>query len=153
MVEGATLGVRGYESVASMLMTAIRSMQRTLRHPSIRRLPACELRAVTVFFERFDNPLAMVALHFDHAVFNCSTRAACGAQLLAQQCKRNGIKRQAFDNRHAFATATLGFSTDPDHTVTYRFCLRDRLAYTFRSRTPAFRTRPAALGGIDETAC
>lgn len=41
------------------------------------------LRAVAVLLQRFDDPVAMIALHFDHTVLDRSAGTAGGAQLLA----------------------------------------------------------------------
>jgi hypothetical protein len=91
MVEGAVLGaVRCGEQVTRLLTTVapmwskciptylpLSAIGNALRSGT--DLSTCPLRAVAVLLERFDDPLAMVALHFDHAVLDRSTRAACRA--------------------------------------------------------------------------
>ena len=55
-------------------------------------------------------PVAMVALHFDHTLLHCSARATGGLELLAQRKQRWNIQHQATHQRHGFAAAALGFA-------------------------------------------
>jgi hypothetical protein len=132
------------ESVGRMTMTG----GARLCQPS--ELAPGALHPMTGLFELFDNTVTMVALHFNHAILDRSTRAAGRAQLFAQRGQGNGVERQPSHDRYALPAPTFGLASYPRDAVAYRLCPRNRLAYTFRERASAFGTHPSTVCGVNE---
>lgn len=107
---------------------------------------------MAALLERLDDPLAVVALHFDHPILDCAARTAGRAQLLAQQGEGERIEREPGDERYALAAATLRLARYAHHAVACRCQSGAGLANAFRDRLPAFGAHPSAIGGIDKAA-
>lgn len=106
------------------------------------------LGAVAMFFKRFNDPLAMVALYFDDTVLDGAARAASGTQLLTQQAQRQCIQCQPLDQSHALAATALAFARHAYHAIA---CDPGRLlAEALRECLPAFRAHASPVGGVDK---
>ncbi len=100
---------------------------------------------MTGLFELFDNTVTVIALYFNHAIFDRSTRTAGGAQLFAQRGKGNGVERQSSHDRHALPAPAFGLANDPRDAVPWWLCPGNRLAYTLRDRVAALGTHASAV--------
>ena len=85
---------------------------------------ASALDVVILFLQRSHDDHDMVALHFNHTIFDRTARAAGSAQLFAQCGKRHHIKQQALDKRDAFATTAFGLQADAYNAIGGRYRLR-----------------------------
>ena len=80
-------------------------------------LPAGPFDGVALLLQRCDDGVAVVALHFNDAVFYRAARAALGLELFAQLGQRLIGQRHTFDDGDAFAFAAFGFELHPHNAV------------------------------------
>lgn len=99
-------------------------IRRTKRYNFITSsLSARALNVVTQLLKGSHDGHDMIALHFDHAVFDGAPGAASSAQLLAEQPKCDCIKSYALNERYALSATALGLQADAHHTVGWRQAL------------------------------
>src|SRR5688572_32333633 len=114
-------------------------------------LSARALDGVALLLEHPDHTLAVITLHFDHAVLHRTSRAASGLELLAQLDKRSLGQRQALDHRHGLPAPALGFARNSHDAVGRRGGLR-QFAHALRDRPAARRTHAPGIRGVHQAA-
>ena len=91
----------------------------------------------------------MIALHFDHTVFDSTTTATGGSELFTQGSDGCIVKRQAAHHSDALAGAALGFKGHAQHAVGDRPCARNAAAATGKCLT-TLRTRAPNFGRVNQ---
>ena len=97
----------------------------------------------------FDHAVAVVALHFNQAVFHGASGAASRFESSAEHNQRDGIQRQSPDHGHRFSVAAFGFPGHPYDTI------RNRCRWSLGTRTlanglAASGAHPAAFGAVND---
>ena len=67
--------------------------------------------------EQLDHTLAVVALHFNHTVFDRAAAATGVFQFLAQLGQARSIQQYALNQRNGLAPTALGLARDAHHAV------------------------------------
>jgi hypothetical protein len=98
----------------------------------------------------FDKTVAMIALDFDNAVFDCSARAAFLFQGRCKFFELGLVQSNPRNDRHAFAFPAFGFPADADDAVAFERCRR-RLAHALGCGPAAGRAHPSMLRRKDNS--
>src|SRR5689334_18585844 len=94
-------------------LNAMRLVRQRYRQRAVRShmcLPTRPLDVPTLLLEDLDHPIAVIALHFDHAVFDRAPGSACGLQIFPKLCECGVIQRKAADHGDALSIAAFGLS-------------------------------------------
>ncbi len=116
-------------------------------------LSADSLDAVALRLQHRQQLVAVIALHFDHAVLHRVARAARCLELLTQLDQPGGIQGQPPDKGHGLAAMTLGFATNPPGGRCCNRCLTrlEGRKYTQRPyREAALSDANPSLAGVPD---
>jgi hypothetical protein len=100
--------------------------------------------------KNLDKLIAVVALDFDHTVFDRAAATAAGLEFPGKMFEFGSGQRHSGDNRNTFAFAAGGFATDTDDAVTGEngfVLLTDALIDGPLTR----RAHTAVVGGVDKS--
>lgn len=103
---------------------------------------------MTLFLQVANNLRNVVALDFNHTVFDRAATATSGLELLAQLGQGNGLQQHAFDDGHGLAAAPFGLTRDPHRAIALRcWC---HFADALRLRLAAIGAHTPMLGGVNQ---
>ena len=130
----------------------VKSVRRKLSREPVRGSTAGALGLEAALGEFLHQPVAVIALNLDAAVFDRAARAATFLQLGRQRFELVGGQAEAADHSDALALAALGFAADAHHAVGSDFARRAFFAHTFAYGTQAVGATLADVGRVNDAA-